>query len=162
MVLHTDDDHPHVHVVVKAVGEEGERLNIRKETLRRWRAVFAQQLRAQGVNANATERAVRGAPLKAYKDGIYRAAQRHASTHVIAGERDAVERKAEDGAHVGAGAVRLRVTNKAVRDGFFALASQLARQGEHDLSRAASRFAKELPRAPTEQERIRAHLTLPR
>ena len=28
MTLHTDDDHPHVHVVVKAVSETGERLNI--------------------------------------------------------------------------------------------------------------------------------------
>ena len=37
MVLHTDEPHPHVHVVVKAIGEDGERLNIRKPTLRRWR-----------------------------------------------------------------------------------------------------------------------------
>jgi hypothetical protein len=60
MVLHTDQDHPHVHLVVKAVSEEGRRLNIRKATLRAWRRQFAAQLRAQGVAANATERAVRG------------------------------------------------------------------------------------------------------
>jgi len=35
MVLHTDDPHPHVHVVVKAVSEQGVRLNIRKPTLRK-------------------------------------------------------------------------------------------------------------------------------
>src|SRR5688572_11154869 len=52
MVLHTDDPHPHVHVVVKAVSEAGVRLNIRKETLRRWRQEFALQLRARGVEAN--------------------------------------------------------------------------------------------------------------
>jgi hypothetical protein len=46
--------------VIKAVAKEGERLNIRKATLRRWRAAFARQLRAQGVAANATARAVRG------------------------------------------------------------------------------------------------------
>jgi relaxase-like protein len=62
MVLHTDEPHPHVHMVVNAVSEQGERLNIRKDTLRHWRAEFARHLRALGVEANATERAVRGQP----------------------------------------------------------------------------------------------------
>ncbi len=34
MVLHTDEPHPHVHMVVRAVSEQGERLHIRKATLR--------------------------------------------------------------------------------------------------------------------------------
>src|SRR5690606_8236842 len=59
-VLHTDEPHPHVHMVLKAVSEEGVRLNIKKATLRHWRSQFARHLRAQGVAANATERAVRG------------------------------------------------------------------------------------------------------
>lgn len=57
--LHTDEPHPHVHVMVKAVSEQGLRLNIRKATLRGWREAFARHLRAQGVEANATRRAVR-------------------------------------------------------------------------------------------------------
>src|ERR1700722_8602479 len=32
MVLHTDEPHPHVHVVLKAVSEHGQRLHIRKAT----------------------------------------------------------------------------------------------------------------------------------
>src|ERR1700683_629726 len=60
MVLHTDEPHPHVHMVVKAVSEEGVRLNIRKATLREWRREFARHLRAQGISANATDKAVRG------------------------------------------------------------------------------------------------------
>jgi type IV secretory pathway VirD2 relaxase len=60
MVLHTDEPHPHVHVVVKAVSEQGERLYIRKPTLRDWRQRFAANLRELSVAANATERAVRG------------------------------------------------------------------------------------------------------
>src|SRR5882757_8324647 len=59
MVLHTDEPHAHVHVVVKAVSEQGKRLNIRKATLRAWRREFARHLRALGVAANATERAIR-------------------------------------------------------------------------------------------------------
>src|SRR5438045_6594681 len=34
MALHTDTPHPHVHVVVKAMSEQGVRLNVRKATLR--------------------------------------------------------------------------------------------------------------------------------
>jgi hypothetical protein len=42
MALHTEQGHPHVHVVVKAVSEQGARLNIRPATLREWRRDFAQ------------------------------------------------------------------------------------------------------------------------
>jgi hypothetical protein len=65
-----------VHLVVKAVSEHGERLNIRKAMLREWRRDFAANLRELGVAANATERAVRGNPQAASRDGIYRAKQR--------------------------------------------------------------------------------------
>src|ERR1700733_10532996 len=76
MVLHTDEPHPHVHVVVKAISEQGVRLHIRKATLREWRREFARHLRALGVAANATERAVRGQGQSPKLDGIYRAEQR--------------------------------------------------------------------------------------
>jgi MobA/VirD2-like, nuclease domain len=81
MVLHTDQDHPHVHLLVKAVSENGKRLNIRKATLRDWRRQFAAHLPAQGIAANATERAVRGQVRAPVRDGIYRAALRGQSTH---------------------------------------------------------------------------------
>ena len=76
LVLHTDEPHPHVHLVLKAVSEQGERLNIKKATLRHWRSQFARHLRGLGVAANATERAVRGETRSAKKDGIYRASLR--------------------------------------------------------------------------------------
>src|SRR5882762_8731081 len=60
MVLHTDEPHPHVHLVLKAVNEQGLRLHIRKSNLRHWRQEFARHLRALGIEANATNRAVRG------------------------------------------------------------------------------------------------------
>src|SRR5437879_8525525 len=76
LVLHTDEPHPHVHMVVKAIGEQGVRLHIRKATLREWRREFARHLRELGVAANATERAVRGNAHAPKVDGIYRAEQR--------------------------------------------------------------------------------------
>src|SRR5580704_11318730 len=84
LTLHTDEPHPHVHLVLKAVSEQGVRLNIKKATLRHWRSEFARNLRLLGVEANATERAVRGETRKAKKDGIYRASLRGDSTYVRA------------------------------------------------------------------------------
>jgi hypothetical protein len=76
MVLHTDEPHPHVHVVVKALGEDGKRLNIKKPTLRRWRHEFARNLRELGVDANATERGARAKTGRSPNDGAYRMARR--------------------------------------------------------------------------------------
>jgi hypothetical protein len=76
MVLHTDEPHPHVHLVVKAIGEDGERLNIRKPTLRRWRHEFARRMREQGIDANATERMARGMSGRGLADGLYRVVAR--------------------------------------------------------------------------------------
>lgn len=49
-------ENPHVHIVVKAVSENGVRLNPRKEDLQLWRESFAEKLRARGIEANATKR----------------------------------------------------------------------------------------------------------
>jgi len=80
MVLHTDQPHPHVHLVVKAISERGQRLNVRKATLREWRNEFARHLREQGIEANATERAARGETKTHKPDGIYRAERGGRST----------------------------------------------------------------------------------
>jgi type IV secretory pathway VirD2 relaxase len=74
LALHTDEPHPHVHVVLKAMTEDGEHFNIRKPMLRVWRQEFASHLRAQGVAAKATARAVRDQARPNKLKGIYRAA----------------------------------------------------------------------------------------
>ena len=51
--------HPHVHLSVKVQGRSGRRLNPRKADLQRWREDFAAQLRAHGIEANATSRLAR-------------------------------------------------------------------------------------------------------
>lgn len=60
MALHTHQQHPHVHLVVKAEGLDGRRLHIDKAMLREWRADFARMMRDQGIAANATPRTARG------------------------------------------------------------------------------------------------------
>jgi hypothetical protein len=60
MVLHDHQANPHVHLSVRARSRHGRRLNPRKVDLRRWRELFAQTLRARGVEAEATPQRMRG------------------------------------------------------------------------------------------------------
>jgi len=57
---HQDTEHPHMHVVVKALNIEGKRLSTKKADLHRWRQQFAKILREHGIQAEATKRIQRG------------------------------------------------------------------------------------------------------
>jgi hypothetical protein len=118
MTLHTDDDHPHGHVVLRAMGHDGQRLHIRKATLRAWREQFAENLRELGIAANATERAVRGLSRTRKSDGIYRAAQRGASWHIKQRVSEAVRDAGANGSRADPGADRVRQTRSAVMEGW--------------------------------------------
>jgi Relaxase/Mobilisation nuclease domain len=154
MVLHTDEPHPHVHVVVKAVSEQGERLNIRKATLRAWRWEFARHLRALGVAANATQRAVRGSTKSPKLDGIYRAEQRGESRHT----RARVESVAADllKGHLGfeLGKSRLMETRKAVERGWRAVGDILESEERPELAAQVRDFVARMPPARTDREMI--------
>jgi hypothetical protein len=125
MTLHTDQPQPHVHVVVKAVSEQGTRLNIRKATLREWRRDFAAHLREQGVEANATERAVRGVSRPQKTDGIYRAAARGASTHYGVRAWTVADELRHGGVRPEPGLTTLTRTREAVIAGWHAVADSL-------------------------------------
>jgi hypothetical protein len=158
LALHTDEPHPHVHVMVKAMSEQGKRLNIDTATLRHWRAEFARHLREQGVEANATERAVRGQSRKALKDPIYRAHERGASTHVQARLEALGEQQGNPTPVSAASLERLRMTNQQVVEGYRAIADALLDQGEQTLSEQVRRFATRIERPRTEQELDRTRL----
>jgi hypothetical protein len=159
MVLHTDEPHPHVHLVVKAMGYDGTRLNIRKATLREWRREFARHLRAHGVAANATERAVRGVTKPQKKDGIYRAGRRDASTHWR--ERtEAVARAMTPAGEIKpeSGKAQLLETRLHVVRGWNGVADDLVRQDQVELALAVRQFVTKLPPVRTEREWIRDRL----
>jgi relaxase-like protein len=63
-VLHTDTGHPHVHLTVRALGDDGTRLNPKKADLEAWRQAFAEALRDRGIAAEATPRRARGVTRK--------------------------------------------------------------------------------------------------
>lgn len=152
MALHTDEPHPHVHVVIKAVSEQGERLNIRKETLRQWRAEFAEHLRALGVPANATQRHARGETKPRKADAIYRAALRGESTHMRERAQATARALAEGKLPVEHEKATMMRTRSQVRNAWLSAAEMLARQGRRDLAEEVRRFADRLPRVRTEHD----------
>ncbi|MCW2380435.1 relaxase/mobilization nuclease domain-containing protein, partial [Bradyrhizobium elkanii] len=64
-VQHLDNKHPHVHLTVRSLGQNGKRLNPRKADLQAWRERFAGELRLRGIAAEATPRRTRGRVRKA-------------------------------------------------------------------------------------------------
>lgn len=150
MVLHTDQDHPHVHLVVRAVGEDSKRLNIRKATLRGWRRGFAAQLRAQGVAANATERAVRGQVQPPVRDGTYRAAQRGDSKRVLQRLESATRRVTVAGNDGDSRAATLLETRRKIVEAWGVVSTQLLNAG-HPLADRVWGFLGNMPKPQTEQ-----------
>jgi hypothetical protein len=157
-VLHTDEAHPHVHLVLKAVNEEGVRLNIKKTTLRHWRSEFARNLRLLGVEANATERAVRGQGVKGKKDGIYRASLRGDSVYVSARAAAVAAEMLKGNAGVQPGKRTIMETRRQVESGWQTLAENLAKDGNQDLARDVRRFIDAMPTAMSDKEIIAAEL----
>ncbi|MFC4311697.1 relaxase/mobilization nuclease domain-containing protein [Steroidobacter flavus] len=152
--MHTNEPHPHVHAVVKSVSEQGNRLRIDKRTLHRWREQFAKHLRAEGIEANATPRAVRGESRKSKHDAIFRAARRGASTQIHREERALLCELSQGAIRVESGKSRLLSTRAKVEAGWSALSRRLSVEGQPALAEAVERFVRGLPPAWTDKERL--------
>jgi len=160
MVLHTDEPHPHVHLVLKAVSEQGERLHIRKATLREWRHAFALHLRELGLDANATERVIRGATTTRKLDGIYRCANdptgRRYSTHMKEKEEALVREMRSTGVPIEPGKSRLIATRNEVDVAWRVVSSILEREGQPALAAEVRRFSAQMPPVLTDKEQLLA------
>jgi type IV secretory pathway VirD2 relaxase len=174
MVLHTDQDHPHVHVVVKAESEAGERLYIRKATLRQWRQDFAACLREQGVAANATPTAARGRVRNHKKDAIHqrikqikaynalsaaerarRSAKKPVECRYLRGRVEAVAEALPGGAPLAdEGKRKLLESRRTVVADWTEVAEQLEAQGERALAGQVRAMIEAMPPIVTEKERI--------
>jgi relaxase-like protein len=152
MVLHTDQGHPHVHLVVKAQSEDGQRLDIRKATLREWREDFASYLRELGVAANATPAALRGKPKDRKKDGIYRALKRGQSTFM----RRKVERVADELQHgrlaPDPGKAKLLATRERLVEDWSETKGLLRAQRQESLAREVEAYMRRMPAVATDKE----------
>jgi hypothetical protein len=158
MALHTDEPHPHVHVLVKATSNEGQRLYIRKATLREWREGFAHHLRELGVAANATPRHVRGETWPRKSDGIYRAMSRGESTHFRTHVKAVAQELKEGKLQVEPGKEKLLRTREEVRRGWLAVSDELTREGHAEIAAQVKRYVEQMRRPLTEKEYIATKL----
>ncbi len=158
--VHDEGKHPHVHLTVRSLGREGQRLNPRKADLQAWREAFAGQLRARGVEAEATPRRVRGVVRKAERTPVRKMRERFSSgggkpSRVLDGAvRDALANRGE--------ATPWRVAiverQRLIRRSLLAEAVRLAAaETEEDrrLGRALQQFVRERPPVETQAEVIR-------
>jgi transposase-like protein len=163
MVLHTNEPHPHVHLVVKARSEQGRRLNIRKATLRNWRTQFAENLRDLGVAANATERAVRGKSNTNLPDRLYRANKKRESTYLQQRARTLYDEFQHTATLMpDNGRAKMLATRQAVDRGWRSVSLMLANEGYHELAHQAQRFVDQMRSPPAEWQIIAFHLQPPK
>jgi hypothetical protein len=177
MALHThetdlgDDapEHPHIHLILRAEDEHGQRIYIRKGDLRAWREQFAAELRARGIEANASSRAERGRSLKA---------PRGAEWHINKRYQEQVA-KGEAGVPSTARAARLREAAQELQDGrtepkpwelamaarrrdvvreLAQNAARLREEGDHQLADDVDRFLQEMPPLDSERRQMQRAL----
>lgn len=158
--LHDEGRHPHVHLTVRMLGRDGERLNPRKADLQAWRESFARALRERSVEAEATPRRVRGVVRKAERTPVRKMRERFVAGKgalprvLAAAYREALE---------GAGADRpwlaaIRARELAVRRALVAEALRLAgsdRDADRALAALVERFVRERPAPETRDQVLR-------
>ncbi|WP_373424316.1 relaxase/mobilization nuclease domain-containing protein [Variovorax boronicumulans] len=174
MVLHTDQPHPHVHLVVKCEHEfePGKRLYIRKDTLRQWREQFAALMREQGVAANATPRQVRGQTRKPYRDAIHHRLRalrsfgqlplsdrsRHrppkTSTFMRAKLESVLKALQTQRGPLDAGKETMQRTRQEVVAGWHAATDALRSQGQAELADQVEHFVARMPTVQTDAQRL--------
>jgi type IV secretory pathway VirD2 relaxase len=169
--LHTDAGHPHVHLAVRSLGEDGVRLNPRKADLEHWRQTFARTLRDRGIEAEATPRRARGVVRKPERIPVRKLRERH---HAGRGPAPRVVRSAyEEASKIVLGARIERPwerpildRQRAIRAGYVAAAEALARSADpadRRLGEQVRAFVQAMPAPATRRnELVKAIRTLVR
>jgi hypothetical protein len=141
-------------MVVKAEGEDGQRLHVDKVMLRQWREDFARMMREQGVAANATPRVARGRNRDKTRDARYRA-QRHGTPTTLRSTVTEIAKELhETGTYRDPARPRLIETRRAVVKHWLTIADVLETQGEAKLAGDVRHFAQNLPPVLTHKEHL--------
>lgn len=97
MALHTDEDHPHVHLIIAGRDNDGRRFNPNREFLQHCRERFAENLRTRGIEADATPRKARGYPPKTDPTPVVKMRERGLVPDADRGRRDMIARQSASG-----------------------------------------------------------------
>jgi len=157
--LHDEGRHPHVHLTVRALGREGERLNPRKADLQAWREGFARALRDRGVEAEATPRRARAVTRKAERGPVRRMRERYlAGRGPLPRVLEAAYRQAlRDDARPTPWRAAIRARELAIRRALVAESLRLQRSGKVEdrvLGALVERFARSRREPETREESL--------
>ena len=159
-VLHNDKRHPHVHFAVEMQGRE-KKFDPRKKDLRRWRELWAEKAREQGIDMACSSRAARGVGRRGQKLPLHHMQQRGVTPGVT---RLAVKEVATPGAET-AWETYARARNAAERQAYRQSANELRASAKKasaadrpKLEAAAGeleQFADRMPVAKTRRQQLR-------
>lgn len=156
---HEDEKHPHVHLCVKAMGHDGIRLNPRKADLQQWRELFADRLRANGIEANATRRPVRGVTKRPRKQAVVHLEKRGFKSHYREALTQAATAFIRNGSPI-TNPLRPQIlrTRQFVVASWNAIGHALQGQGDSKLSAEVKAFVEALPPVESVGERLEQQL----
>ncbi len=167
--LHTDEPHPHCHVTVKCLGRNGRRLHVGRHTAQAWREGFAEAMRDQGVDAEATPRRSRGKVKKSEKN-VIRHIERGDKTHKPRVSKVKAARIKETADELlaetqGQPATpkpweeKIKATQTAIRGAWLAAATALEQSAEgQSLSEQIKGFVDRMPAIDTARHELKASL----
>jgi hypothetical protein len=180
MALHTPEtepgrkndkspEHPHVHVILRAEDENGQRTYIRKQNLRAWRESFAVLLRARGIEANATSRAERGRSLKTlrsaewhidkrYREKIARGEAAEPSKAKAARIQEAAQELQEGRTEPKPWELAMAARRRDEVRGLNQNVARLRQEGDNELADEVDRFIQDMPPLDTERRQIQRAL----
>ena len=153
-----EPDHPHIHVIVKALNSRNKRLNVRKQDLQYLRERFAVIAKKYGIELNATTRASRAQTKKAKTQEQLHSEKRGDFSHPYAQQREDELVKAMTGQEPlkeNEGKKKARRTRSKVKDNIRDYAEELRAQGKNKLADALEKKADRYPdEIKTAQEEI--------
>jgi len=163
MARHDDKDHPHVHVTVRSVGNDGKRLTAGPKELQEWRERFARELRRHGVEAEATPRQARGQVRKSDRIAVHKIEKRGALPTAKLRETDlaAQEAKAATPRPAFGWEAEIEHRQRAIQQAYLDRAELLSAgndPADRQLAKDIRRFVAEMPVAATRRQALAAEL----
>jgi hypothetical protein len=159
---HDDTDNPHVHLVVKMRGYNGEKLRLGKKELHDMRKQFAEKLRENGIDVDATYRSERGVVRKPERQVVRNIKSKRGKTPKV--EEEALSDAVSD--LKGQGRERpwepkIKAQREKLASEFKHIAKSLKETKEQSAVKVADKivkYLKDLPKPVTRHEELKSQL----
>jgi hypothetical protein len=156
-------------LILRAEDENGRRIYIRKGDLRVWREAFAAELRARGIEANASSRAERGQSVKARRRAEWHIDKRN-QERISRGEapepakakaarlRQAAQELHEERTEPKPWELAMAARRREVLRELIQNVTRLRQEGDNGLADQVDRFMQDMPPLNTERRQMQRSL----